>query len=311
MSAASGTIVDLPKHEIIGLQAAPAIVVLGGISADRHICAGTSDSTPGWWDSIAGVGRPLDSTQYRLIGFDYLDGGTRRDGRPERVVTTYDQADALAAVLDEIDVGCVRTVVGASYGGMVALAFAERYPERLQRLVVISAAHKAHPMTTALRSIQRRIVELALETGRPREGLVLARALATTTYRSAKEFATRFDAAPTSRDDNDATFPVESYLRHQGERFAARWTPARFLALSLSNDLHEVDPARIRTPAFLIAAENDAVVPREQVDELAREFGAPCEVVDLPSIHGHDAFLTEPGTLGRILVNALTSSGLS
>jgi homoserine O-acetyltransferase len=259
------------------------IVALGGISADRHVTQ--------WWN-VAGAGRALDTNRYRILGIDFLDW-VRVRGNP---VTTYDQADALAAALDDARVERAHAVIGASYGGMVALAFAEQYPARLERLIVIGAAHRPHPFTTAHRIIQRRIVELGLETGRGRDALVLARALAMTTYRSAREFADRFRTA----DD------VESYLRHHGEKFAARFTPERFLALSLSGDLHAVDASRIHTPTVLIAAEGDTNVPREQTEELARLIGGPCRIVELPSIHGHDAFLTEPEALGRILESCLS-----
>lgn len=288
MSLASETVIALPPYETVGPPTAPAVLALGGISADRHVCE--------WWDSVAGPALPLDTDRFRLVGVDFLDGGRADDGRPERVVTTQDQADAIAAVLDDIGVERLHAIVGASYGGMVSLAFAERYPERVDRLIVIGAAHRPHPMTTALRTIQRRIVELGLETGRARAALILARSLAMTTYRSAREFGERFDSIAS----------VDSYLRHHGERFADRFSPERFLALSLSGDLHSVDPARIRTRTVLVAAEGDTNVPREQLEQLARELAAPCQLVDLPSIHGHDAFLTEPIALGRILTQSLS-----
>jgi homoserine O-acetyltransferase len=311
MSFASEILIEVPPYEVSGPRGAPTIVVLGGISSNRHVCGNGVDPSPGWWEGVAGRGRALDTTRYQLVGCDFIDGGRGSDGRPERIVTTHDQADSIAAVLDEIGIERVHAVVGASYGGMVALAFAERYPHRLDRLVVIGAGHEPHPMTTALRVVQRRIVELGLETGRERDGLALARSLAMTTYRTADEFADRFDCAPVSVTENDAVFPVESYLRHQGERFAARWRPERFLALSLSGDLHAVDPASIRTPCVLVAAENDAIAPRAQLDTLAAELGAPCRVVELPSRNGHDSFLTEPDALTPILRNALTASILS
>jgi homoserine O-acetyltransferase len=279
--------------EIVGPEGAPVILALGGISADRHVCGG-------WWSGIAGPGRALDSETHRVLGIDYLDGGRGADGRPARVVTTHDQGDAIAAVLDAIDVACLHAIVGASYGGMVALAFAERYPERLERLVVIGAAHRPHPMATARRIIQRRVVELGLGTGRPREALAIARELATTTYRSDVEFERRFASG-----DVDG---IAGYLRHQGDRFARRFAPERFLALSLSSDLHAVAPARIRAPATLVAAQHDAVVPRTQLAELASELGAPGRLVDLPSMHGHDAFLTDTDPLGVILRDALAGA---
>jgi homoserine O-acetyltransferase len=305
MLVASESTIELPPFEIAGVRGAPAIAVLGGISANRHICANGADGRPGWWEAMAGRGRALDTTRYQLVGFDFLDGGRRDDGRPERIVTTHDQADALAAVLDSLGIDRLHAIVGASYGGMVALAFAERYPQRVERLIVIGAAHEAHPMSTALRSIQRRTVELGLETGRVRESLTLARALAMTTYRSAREFAARFDSRPVSRTDNDAEFEVESYLTHHGARFAASWRAERFLALSLSGDLHRVDPGNITTPGVFVAAEGDAIVPREQIAALAAGVRGPSTLLDLPSDNGHDAFLTEPDTLGAIVAAAL------
>jgi homoserine O-acetyltransferase/O-succinyltransferase len=311
MPFASEILIEVPPYEVSGPRGAPTIVVLGGISANRHVCGNGVDPSPGWWEAVAGRGRALDTTRYQLVGCDFLDGGRGPDGRPEHIVSTHDQADAIAAVLDEIGIERVHALVGASYGGMVALAFAERYPDRLDRLVVIGAGHQPHPMTTALRVVQRRIVELGLETGREKDALVLARSLAMTTYRTADEFGDRFDCAPVSLAENDAVFPVESYLREHGERFAARWRAERFLALSLSADLHAVNPAEIRTPCVLVATNNDAIAPRAQIDALAGELGAPCRVVDLPSRNGHDAFLTEPDALTPILRTALNASILS
>lgn len=276
--------------EIVGPSGAPVILALGGISADRHVSGG-------WWSRVAGPGRALDTTTLRVLGVDFLDGGRGPDGRPERAVTTHDQADAIAAVLDDIGVDRLHAAVGASYGGMVALAFAERYADRVEQIVVIGAAHKAHPMATARRIIQRRIVELGLDTGRPREALAISRELAMTTYRSDVEFERRFAAGDIAS--------IDCYLRHQGDTFARRFAPERFLALSLSSDLHAVEPARIAAPATLIAAERDAVVPRSQLEELARHIGAPCRLADLPSIHGHDAFLTDTESLSHILRRAL------
>jgi homoserine O-acetyltransferase len=308
MSVASAVELELPRYELVGAPAAPTIAVLGGISADRHVCATAGHPGAGWWESCAGPGRTLDPARFRILGCDFLDGGRGPDGRPARIVTTHDQADALAAVLDEAGIARLHALVGASYGGMVALAFAERYPERVERLIVLGAAHSAHPMVTALRAIQRRIVELGLDTGRARDALALARELAMTTYRSAREFAERFDSSADLLTGNDAVFPVEKYLRHHGERFAATWRPERFLALSLSADLHQVDPALVKAATTLVAFEGDAIVPREDIAALARGIAGPCRIIDLPSRTGHDAFLTESDSLGPILLDALFAS---
>ena len=162
----------LPALEVVGPAGAPAVLVLGGISADRHVCRNEQNRAPGWWDEIAGAGRTLDTRRYLLVGAEFIDG--------PGPVTTHDQADAITAALDRAGVDALHAVVGASYGGMVALALAERYPDRVDRLVVIGAAHRSHAMTSARRLVQRRIVELGIATGRPREALSLARGLALT-----------------------------------------------------------------------------------------------------------------------------------
>jgi homoserine O-acetyltransferase len=297
---------ELPAFEVTGPPGGPLVAVLGGISATRHVAANEHDRSPGWWDAIVGPGRAINTNALRVLGVDFLDGGRRDDGLPARTVTTADQADAIARVLDELGVERLHAFVGASYGGMVALAFAERHPDRVDRVVAISAPHEPHPMSTALRGIQRRIVRLGLETGRAYDALALARELAITTYRSSEEFAERFDTAPERLTDNDACFPVEGYLQHHGERFADRWSAERFLALSLSGDLHSVNPVAIRTPTVVVAAEGDAIVPRAQLEYLVAHLGGPARLIDLPSTRGHDAFLTEPRALGLILDNALS-----
>lgn len=301
----------VPSYEVIGPPEAPLVVVLGGISASRHVGASAADPSPGWWEPVVGPDRAIDTTRLRVLGVDYLDGGRGGDGRPRRVVSTHDQAAAIVDVLDALGVARAHAVIGASYGGMVALALAERFPSRVERLVVISAPHEAHPMSTALRSLQRRIVGLGIDTGETREALTLARGLAMTTYRGAREFAARFDSQPLERTANDAIFPVEGYLRHHGERFAATWSPERFLALSLSADLHRVDPAAISAPALLVAAEGDTIVPGEQMQALAARLAGPARLAEVPTSRGHDAFLAEPDAIGRLIKDSLTISRLS
>lgn len=296
--------VQVPPFEIIGPKNAPVVVALGGISANRHVCSNDADPSPGWWQNIWGTGGPLNGliadsrlqlSAYRLVGIEFIDGGEGPDGRPEREITTTDQADAVAAVLDERGVQRVHALIGASYGGMVSLAFAEKYPDRVERLVVIGAAHRTHGITLALKVLQRRIVELGLDTGRAREGMILARALAITTFRSERDFDRRFTSFEAA----------ESYLRRHGEKFADRFTPARFLALSLSGDVHNVDPSKITARTTLVAAEGDRNVPRELIDELAGRLGGPAKIVKLVTEVGHDAFLTETEAMSRILRAAL------
>jgi homoserine O-acetyltransferase len=231
---------------------------------------------------------------------DFRDGGRGDDGRPASIVTTHDQAARIVEVLDQLGIDVLDAIVGASYGGMVALALAERWPDRVRKLVVISAAHEPLALGVGLRSIQRRIVELGLETGRAAEAMALGRALAMTTYRTAREFSERFDVAPKCSDRN-AEFDIERYLVGAGDKFAARMRPERFLALSLSVDLHRVTPEAIPVHTTVIAAQGDTLVPPAQLRAMAKRLPNLAAVHTLKSRFGHDAFLTEQRRLGVLL----------
>lgn len=291
------------RFEAVGDERLPAIVALGGISATRHLAASELDPTPGWWEVQAGPGRPLDPERFRLVGIDYL-GEELGPGDAAPLVGTHDQARAIAAVLDELGIDRLHALAGSSYGGMVALAFGELFPERVDRLVVISAAHAPHPMATAVRAVQRRIVRDAVRRGCAAEGLALARALAMTTYRTDREFAHRFDSGWTL-EEGAARFAVEEYLDHRGRRYVESYTAERFLCLSQSIDLHRVNPARVHVPTTLVAVRGDPIAPPWQATELALRLGARCERHEIDSHYGHDAFLKEAGTIASLLSHAL------
>ena len=284
-------------YEVHGPPHAPVTLVLGGISADRHLAPTALRPEPGWWPGVVGRGAALDPGAQRLVGVDWIapDLG--------RTVGTHDQARALTAVLDDLGVRRAA-VVGASYGGMVGLALAERFPERVRALLVICAAHRTHPLATALRVIQRRTVRLGAEAGSTDAGLALGRALAMTTYRSAVEFDARFDWRP-SRAAGAPRFPVEDYLDARGAAFAARFDPERFRRLSESIDLHAVEPERIAVPTTLVSFDTDALVPPWLADELAERAPGVRRHVTVGSVYGHDAFLKEAAPVSDAIRAAL------
>lgn len=279
-----GGVVDplLLAYELVGPRLAPVVVVQGGISSGRHL---------GFWEELVGPGRAIDTRRLRVLSLDFVVA----DG-----VTSHDQARATARLLDGLGVERVRSFVGASYGGMVGLAFAALYPERLDRLVAISAPARPHPTATAWRSVQRRIVALGLERDCADEAVAIARALGMVTYRGDEELRHRFDAPP-ERRDGSFRFPVEGYLLAHGRGFSERLPAPSYLALSLAIDLHRVDPAGIRVPSIVAGARTDRLVPFSQLEELAQALGGPSRLVEIDSIRGHDAFLTEPGAVAAIL----------
>lgn len=289
---------------LVGPPAAPVVLVLGGISAHRQVAA----EDGGWWPALVGEGLAVDTRRYRVLGIDWLGGSGESTG-PARgqadfpSISAYDQVELVARLVGASGIGRLHAIVGASYGGMVALACAERRPEATARIVVVSAADRTHPMSTARRSVQREIVRFAIAHGDGPGGLRLARALAMTTYRTPAEFAARFDG-PAQRRGAALRFPVEDYLYARGDAYATRYLPEAFMCLSESIDLHRIDARRVQLPATLVAVRDDQLVPLATMQALARDLpGAQLHVIE--SIYGHDAFFKEAGQLLPVFAAAL------
>ncbi|MFZ5615750.1 MAG: homoserine O-succinyltransferase MetX, partial [Pseudomonadota bacterium] len=270
--------------------ARPAIAVAGGISAGRAVARSRMEQ--GWWRDIVRDGGAIDLTKFCVIGFDFLPN----PGESARTISSRDQARALALALSTIKIEKIRAFVGASYGGMVALAFAEEFPRCLERLCVISAADRPHPAATALRGIQRRIVEFARRVGSAEEGVSLARQLAMVTYRTPEEFAARFAHAPGETAGDP--YEVCNYLIARGDAYAM--APERYVTLSDSIDRHAIGASKIESRALFIASLSDRLVPADDIARLARSV-ADGRYFEFDSLYGHDAFLKEAATIGPVI----------
>jgi homoserine O-acetyltransferase/O-succinyltransferase len=296
---------------MIGPANAPVVCALGGISASRRVCV-TEDPRQGWWEQVVGPERALDVNRFRVLSFDYLGGSGESTGPEEGTsfpsLSSYDQAEALLGLLNHLGIKSLRAIAGGSYGGMVALAFGERYPERVSQLLVIGAADRGHPMSTAWRSVQRRIVRFATQSGNAKEGLQLARALAMATYRSSEEFAARF-AGTAAQTDVGFVFPVEDYLFSRGAEYAARYRAESFLCLSESIDLHRVDASRMFVPTVAVAVREDQLVPLGDVRSMVARLPR-ARLHEISSLYGHDAFLKESEQLRPIFQAALGNATL-
>lgn len=291
------------RFALQGAAGAPVVIVQGGISADRHASA----NGKGWWGGMVGPGLAVDTSRYGVLSIDWLD---RQALGGVAAVATCDQADALAALLEALGIRRVHAYVGASYGAMVGLAFAARHPLRLRHLVAIAGAHRAHPLSIALRNLQREIVRLGVRLGDTAAGLDLARRLAMTTYRGEREFAERCAGAP-SFDGERFHFAEEAWLAHAGASFAARFGAQRFLDLSESIDLHEVVPEDLHVPSTLVGISTDRVVPLADLCELQRRCGAHATLHVIDSLYGHDGFLKEVEAIGALLQEALGGIGVA
>jgi homoserine O-acetyltransferase len=291
---------SLPQVKIAmrmaGQSGAPVVIAIGGISASRRAVSLAGEPEDGWWQSVLGTDG-VDITQsFRVLGVDYLGGNGDTSGPanwggsgedfPE--IHAADQADLLAAVLDELGIEQVAAIIGASYGGMVALPFAARFPRRAKKTMVIAAAHRAEPMATARRIVQKQLLALA-ETPEARiKALAVARALAMTTYRSNEEFRTRF-GGPGGRAS------LESYLEYTGGQFAKRFDVNAYQCLLESIDTHSLNPASLLESLTLVGFDTDELCPPRLLQELASMAPGTEVLTEIETMYGHDAFLLEAG----------------
>jgi len=292
-------------YRLVGNPAGPVVAVLGGISAHRIVTGAPGE---GWWPEMVGPGLGVDTRQYRVLGIDYI-GGRGNSATPEAggkfpPISSYDQAEALSRIVRHLELGSLHAIVGASYGGMVALCFAERHAQLVGHIVVLSAADRSQVLSTAWRSVQRQIVREAIARGDGASGLKLARALAMATYRSNIEFAIRFGGAPTRSADR-FRFPIEDYLFARGDDYVQKYRAESFLTLSESIDLHEMDATQVHTSATLIAVREDQLVPFNDMQALSARLNGPRQLIEINSIFGHDAFLKEGAALTPIIKHAL------
>lgn len=287
-------------YELVGPAGAPVVLAAGGISAHRHVIASDAFPEAGWWQAQSGVG--LDTARVRVLAIDWLGA----DGQLDTVIDSADQADAIAAVLDALGIDAVAAFLGSSYGAMVGLQFAARYPRRVGRLVAISGAHRSHPYASAWRALQRQAVALGQLQCDESQGLALARQLAMLSYRTPAEFAERFDAAPTVAHDR-VRVAAEDYLEHCASTWVARTSPTAFLRLSESIDLHRVEPREVGVPTTVIAIAEDRLVPLEDLFALSEALPRS-DIRVLRSKFGHDAFLTETRAIGDLIAGAIDAA---
>lgn len=292
------------RYALHGAVDAPVAIVQGGISANRDVVT-TASGSAGWWNAFVGPGRALDTRKLRVLSIDWLDLADLGDAR---AVDSADQADALAAVLDALRVRHAHAFVGSSYGAMVGLAFAVRHPQRLGHLVAIAGAHRAHPLSVAVRNIQREVVRLGARLGDADAGLDLARRLAMTTYRGEREFAERCADAPVF-EEGRFRFAEEPWLKAAGASFVQRFDGDRYLALSESIDLHRIEPEELHVPTTLIGISTDRVVPLADLCDLQRRCGAAAALHVIDSRYGHDAFLKEEAQVSALLSETFNSIG--
>ena len=295
-------------YRLVGDPSMPIVLALGGISASRKTWCAADEAGAGWWQDQVGPDLALDTRHYCVLGIDYLGGNGDTesprlwgdDGANFPRITTLDQAVIIVRLLQALGISTLESVVGASYGGMVALHLAALAPARLRHCLVICAAHEASPQSSAWRHVQRQILELGLQTGQEFTALKLARSLAICGYRSEQEFATRFKTGALEGPES-----VTAYLDHCGTKFASGFDIHSYLCLSESIDSHQFSTDEAVVPVDILGFNSDQLVPVHQLIRLRKKLGTSGKLNLKPSLYGHDAFLKERQAVAGVISDHL------
>jgi homoserine O-acetyltransferase len=315
-----------------------AVLVCNALNADHHV-AGHHAGPPsreGWWDNLVGPGKPLDTERFFVIGVNNLGscfGSTgpmhgnpdpTAQGRPYGadfpVVTVEDWVDAQARLLDRLGIARLAAVIGGSLGGMQALSWTLRHPERVGECIAIATAPNLSAQNIAFNEVARRaiITDPDFHGGHfyahgvvPRRGLRVARMIGHITSLSDDSMEAKFGrelkSAELGYSTQDIEFQIESYLRHQGDKFSEYFDANTYLLITRALDYF--DPAREHggdlARAFQAARANRFLLvsfttdwrfsparSRELVKALVDNRIA-VSYAEIAAPHGHDAFLLD------------------
>lgn len=307
-----------------------AVLVFTGLSASAHLASSPDDLSPGWWEGMVGPGLAIDTNRFFVICINSLGsclGSTGPDsinpktGKPWRLsfpeITIDDIARAAQLVIDDLGIQCLYGLVGPSMGGMAALAWLKAFPEQTQRVALISTACSSAPFALSIRSVQREAIVTDRnfhdgdynEDNWPEVGMRLARKLGMITYRSAREWDTRFGRKRQDYFPQQAfgmRYEVESYLETHARKFVGQFDPCAYLYLSRAMDTFDAcdsDESLIRLftrsftgHALVLGVDSDILFPTHQQQTLAGALEASGSEVSfeiLSSAKGHDAFLVD------------------
>jgi len=312
-----------------------AVLVCHALNASHHV-AGTydgQDRSEGWWDNLVGPGKPLDTERFFVIGVNNLGscfGSTgpmhvnpatgRVYGADFPVVTVEDWVDTQARLVERLGIPRLAAVLGGSLGGMQALAWTLRYPQRVRHCVAVATAPNLSAQNIAFNEVARRaiVTDPDFHGGHfyrhgviPQRGLRVARMIGHITYLSDDAMDLKFGralrAAELGYSTQEIEFQIESYLRHQGDKFSEYFDANTYLLITRALDYFDpaLDHGGDLARAFAVAHEHKFLVVSFTTDwrfSPARSRSLVKALVDnridvsyaeIAAPHGHDAFLLD------------------
>lgn len=319
-----------------------AILIPHALTGDHHVAGRHSpdDKKPGWWDSLVGPGKPVDTRRFFVIGVNAL-GGCRGStgpgstnpatGKPYATdfpaLTLADMVRAQEKLITHLGITKLHAVVGGSMGGMKALLWATLFPDRVANIVALACSARQNAQAIGFNEVGRNAIlrDAGWAAGRygngegegPRTGLAVARMMAHITYLSNRSLERKFgrerqEDTGETKDPFGVEFRIESYLRYQGRAFLDRFDANTYLYITKAVDrfdlahgrpLHEAF-AGVKARTLVVGFSSDWLYPPEQNREIALALvraGKDASYAEIETDAGHDAFLLPSGALHRAI----------
>ena len=309
-----------------------AVLVQHALTGDSHAAgpAGPGQPTAGWWDALIGPGKAIDTRRWFVLSSNVLGGcqGTtgpsslapdgRKYGSRWPRITIRDQVAVEVALADALGIEHFTAVMGGSMGGMRTLEWIVQHPQRVGTALVMATSASATADQIATQNVQIDAIKAdPLWNGGdysepPLTGMGIARRIAHLTYRTERELAARFGRDHQLGENalSDGRFAVQSYLDHQAAKLQQRFDPGTYVSLSDAMSLHDVYRGRgldvlrnVEVPTRVVGITSDRLYPLYLQQQIADELRVPLDVVESP--FGHDGFLLEDDTIGRVVCELL------
>ena len=315
-----------------------AILVCHAFSGNAH-AAGyhAGDDRPGWWDTIIGPGKALDTDDYYVICSNILGGcnGTtgpasidpktgERYGLSFPIITVADMINLQKRLIDHFGIQQLLAVVGGSMGGMQALQWSVSYPEMVRKVVAIATTARSTPQQIAFNEVGRQAIMSDPKWNKgeysngtiPERGLALARMIGHITYLSDDSMHNKFGRNLQNKEaigyDFSTEFQVQSYLHHQGESFTRRFDANSYLYITKAIDYFDLSVngslaagfSKAGSAFLVISVSSDWLYPPYQSEEIVSALTAndiEVQYCEIRSNYGHDAFLLESGQLNYMI----------
>jgi len=323
------------------------ILICHALSGNGHVAGyhSKTDKKPGWWESMVGPGKGIDTNKYFVLCSNFLGGCAGTTGpssiNPETgkpygldfpIITIADMVRVQKLLLDALGIRRLLAVIGGSIGGMQVLQWAIAYPDMMAAAIPVATTTHLGAQSIAFDAVGRNAIlaDANFADGQyqdkaiPAQGLAIARMIGHITYLSEEGMRRKFGRQLRSADkysyEFNSEFTVETYLDHQGQSFVERFDANSYLYITKASDYFDLPRdygslekafANVKARFLVLSFSSDwlftPVQSEAMVDALVAN-GKDVSYGNIASNYGHDAFLLETETLGAFLSSFLEAT---